>query len=46
MVAHLAAKDIMDRAGYNANNKIQLNNDAPVQIINNIPRKGDGDAGT
>lgn len=45
MVKHLAAKDILDRAGYNADNKIQINGGSPVQIINDIPR-GEDDAGT
>lgn len=41
MVKHLAAKDILDRAGYNADSKVQINGGAPVQIINDIPRGGD-----
>lgn len=44
MVKHLAAKDLLDRAGYNADSKIQLEGEGAVQIINNIPRS-DSDVG-
>lgn len=36
MVSHLAAKDIMDRAGYNANSKIQLDGVEQIKIIDDI----------
>lgn len=38
MVKHLAAKDILDRAGYVPDNNININSSDIVQIINDIPR--------
>lgn len=42
MVKHLAAKDILDRAGYVPDSNININGNEVVQIIDDIPR-GDGD---
>ncbi len=43
MVQHLAAKDILDRAGYVPDSNVNINSDGVVQIINDIPRS-DADA--
>ena len=37
MVAHLAAKDILDRAGFGADTGINIKSFTPVQIIDDIP---------
>ena len=37
MVKHLAAKDILDRAGYTPDSNINIHGDAAVQIIDDIP---------
>lgn len=44
MVAHLAAKDILDRAGFGADTGINIKSFTPVQIIDDIP--GDVDVKT
>lgn len=36
MVAHLAAKDIMDRAGFNSIEKVELDADVGVTIIDDL----------
>lgn len=36
--AAVVAKDVLDRAGYAPDSKIQLEGEGAVQIINNIPR--------
>ncbi len=36
MVAHLSAKDILDRAGYAAEENVNINGNAAVQIIDDI----------
>ncbi len=51
MVAHLAAKDILDRAGLTAENVVKIEGMEPVRIINNIPvseeyREAANNAGT
>lgn len=43
MVKHLAAKDLLDRAGYVPDSNINLSSEGVVQIINDIPG-GDTDA--
>ena len=45
MVAHLAAKDILDRAGFGADTGINIKSFSPVQIIDNIPGDVDDTAG-
>lgn len=42
MAAASVIKDTLDRAGYNTDNIVHLSADAPVQIINNIPKGEDG----
>lgn len=41
-------KDVLDRAGYGTDNIVHLSTDAPVQIINDIPKNdgSDRNAGT
>lgn len=48
MVSHLSAKDLLDRAGFGAENTVNINGGTPVQIINDIPRneESDGDVKT
>lgn len=46
MVKHLAAKDLLDRAGYVPDNNINLNTDGTVQIIDNIQRSDNNDSKT
>lgn len=36
MVSHLSAKDILDRAGYAAEENVNINGNAAVQIIDDI----------
>lgn len=36
MVAHLAAKDIMDRAGFNPTDKIELDGNIGVTIVDDV----------
>lgn len=36
-------KDVLDRAGYGADNIVHLSAEAPVQIINDIPKKDGSD---
>lgn len=36
MVAHLSAKDLLDRAGYGAESTVNINSEAAVQIIDDI----------
>lgn len=43
MVKHLAAKDLLDRAGYVPDKNINLNADGVVQIIDDIPRSDDNE---
>ena len=38
MVRYMVSKDILDRAGYAADDKICLHGDGAIQIINDIPR--------
>lgn len=44
MVSHLSAKDLLDRAGFGAENTVNINGGAPVQIINDIPRAEGSDS--
>lgn len=42
MVRYMAAKDLLDRAGYAPDNRIQLHGDSTVQIIDDIGEKDGG----
>lgn len=42
MVAHLSAKDILDRAGYEEETTVNLNSVAAVQIVDDIPQAAGG----
>lgn len=39
MVAHLSAKDILDRSGYSPEETVNINSTAPIQIIDDISRE-------
>ena len=39
--AAMVAKDVLDRAGYTAENRLQVEHSEAVVIINDIPRGGD-----
>ena len=45
MVRYLTAKDILDRAGYAAEENINVSGTESVTIINNIPRSDNDDGG-
>lgn len=43
MVSHLAAKDLLDRAGFGADNNINIKSSEPIRIIDDIPKEGSAD---